>query len=182
MKKILIILLLLFSVSIQIAEAQKGEWKTYGFAEGQEIRADYISFLKSNDYYTCRTICRLFASNNDFIRFSRAENFWNSLDANSPDYRANDRKIIFFCYCDDGHLEVNLHLTEDRFDAIEVKNLEWAAPFDNSKVLKTFADEMVKKYKPDAIKWIEKKMGKSIHSMNTKEVCLAALTLHLWLF
>ena len=49
-------------------------------------------------------------------------------------------------------------------------------------VLKAFADEMVKKYNADAIAWIEKKMGKRVHAMNTKELCLSAITLHYYTY
>jgi hypothetical protein len=155
MKKYFFAFLLVFAIGGQLVEAQ-------------EIRSDLGVFFSSNNKYAYRTICRLFAPNNEYIngRFSMKDN----------------KTMHVVVSCDDGDIYLDLHLAKDRFDTIDIKPIDWAAPYVSSKVLKSFADELVKKYKPDIIKWIENKMGKRIHQMNAKEMCLTALTMHYWLY
>ena len=136
--------------------------------EAQELRSDLSVFFSSSNKYAYRTICRLFAPNNEFIngRFGMID----------------DKTMHVSIYCDDGDIYLNLHLANDRFDTIDIQPINWAAPYVSSKVLKSFADELVKKYNSDIIKWIENKMGKRIPQMNAKEMCLAALSVYYWLY
>lgn len=155
MRKYLIAILLLFCMGGQHVGAQ-------------ELRSDLRVFFSSNNKYAYRTICRLFAPNNEFIngRFGMID----------------DKTMHVVISCDDGDIYLDLHLSKDRFETIDIQPINWAAPYVSSKVLKSFADDLVKKYKPDIIKWTENKMGKRIHQMNAKEMCLAALTMYYWLY
>ena len=158
MKKYVTILILLFSLGCQFAEAQgiKGFWNT---------------FFQAKNKRAYQTIGRLFAPNSEFLsgKFNAGpdgESYSLSLEVRTIDgtifasLQANKKKYVI----------------EDISYATSIK----VPPAESAKILKSFATEMRKTYNADAIKWIEKKMGKPIEKMNNKEMCIADLTLLYW--
>ena len=142
-------------------------------AEAQHIRQNFgvneeIVFFKSNDNLVYKIIKRLYAPKDEVVRYTQSR---------------IDSCFLLTISCENGIINARLHLGDDYFDNIEIfPALDWVTPYVEKNVLKAFADEMVKKYNADAIAWIEKKMGKRVHAMNTKELCLSAITLHYYTY
>ncbi len=151
----------IFLVGIQTAEAQHIK-QNFGVNEMNV-------FFKSNDNLVYKIIKRLYAPKDEVVRYSLSE---------------VDSCFLLTIACENGIINARLHLGNDYFDNIEIlyPYLTWVTPYVEKNVLKAFADEMVKTYNADAIAWIEKKMGKRVHAMNAKELCLSAITLHYYTY
>lgn len=138
------------------------------FAGAQNIKYKFESFFETKDQLAYHTLCQWAIPNDRFIRGSYIEDGDN---------------VYVTIYADNGTLHVNLHKTNDIFDKIEkAEPTDWATPFVPAKVLKYLSDDLVKRYKADAIAWIEKKMGTPLKRMSADQMCLASLTLLLWTY
>lgn len=155
------IVLLFFCLGFQFAGAQN-YW-------------DFDKFFRSKNFMPCRTIAQLIAPNNEYINgFCKDVSYPDGTDKKSFDIYV---EVSF----DAGTIYVKLHLNKTCFDQIEISSSsDWVEPFSESDVIKAFASDMIKTYKKDEIKWIENKFGSSLYDLNTKQLCLAALTLQYW--
>lgn len=158
MKKIISILLLLVSLGNQYAEAQG-------------IFAFWDVFFQAKNKAVYHTISRLYAPSSEFIKGKY------QMALKSAEYTL-DAEV----YTDEGTIYITLYTDPKKYviQDIKVHTSIKLTPAEEAKILKEFPGEMRKKYNADAIKWIEKKMGKAIEKMTKKEMLIADLTLFHW--
>lgn len=149
-------------------------------ASAQDTRELNALFCHKN-YALTRTIVQLFNPKGEFIKISRVTNRpqWHTVDGRTVS--RDSTTLILTIGCDNSVMTVNLDYAFKPltfFYDINVVGDEVTTP--SVAATKALCAKMAKAFKKEEIAWVEKKMGKSLSTMNGKEIFLAYLTLQYW--
>lgn len=156
-KKFFAVTILLFTATVQ-------------FANAQSLESQYRAFFSSDDNLPYRTICRLAHPTNEFVSGSLYLDGYDIIVT----IRSRDDSGSYT-------LKVRLHKSGDRFDSIsKISDDDFPSAWFATNLIKMAANDIFEDYSSETLARIESIYGQRLRDMDAKQMTLAALTLLLW--